>query len=53
MCFFASAECSVCVQLLPLKRMTAEASASEWNHAQNWAQASMLCAVEANTWHWA
>ncbi len=29
----------MCVQLLPLKRMTAKASASEWHHAQNWAQA--------------
>ena len=35
----ASVGCSVGVQLLPLKRMTAGPSAIEWHHAQNWAQA--------------
>ena len=38
-CSFASAACPVCVQQLPLKRRTAEASASEGRHALNWAQA--------------
>ena len=39
MCHHASAQCSVCVQRLPLKRRRAGTSASERRHALKWAHA--------------